>query len=204
MNGADSSAQAVPLPGFGSPVFDSQRAFRGLLDALARPGTVVELAASAGTPRDWPAAMATVALTLIDLDTPVWLDGAAGNDEARRFVAFHCGCPVVGAPGEAAFALVAAPHAMPRLEAFRGGGEADPHTAATVVIACAAFEGGPRVTLSGPGIDGSIDVMPDIGLPDFWAQWARNHRRYPVGVDVLLVSGARILGLPRSVRAKTA
>lgn len=201
---ASGAGQAIPLPGFESPVFDAQRAFRGILEALSRPGVVVDLARPAAAPPCWPAAMAAVALTLLDLDTPVWLDGAAASEEALRYLAFHCGCPLAGSPDEGAFALVAAPDGMPPLDAFRPGGEADPDGAATVVVACASLDGGPRVVLSGPGVDGTVTVAPAVPAAGFWDQWARNHRRYPQGVDVLLTSGTKVLGLPRSVRAEPA
>ena len=41
--------QTVPssLPGFGSPVHDSQQIFRAALDAFAHPGRIVDVTASA-------------------------------------------------------------------------------------------------------------------------------------------------------------
>ena len=60
------------LPGFADPVHDSQQTFRALLDALAQPGlyqTTVAVAPPAGlTP-----SCAAAALTLLDLETTVWL-----------------------------------------------------------------------------------------------------------------------------------
>ncbi len=47
-------------------------------------------------------ATAAVLLTLVDADTTLWLDGAAGA--AREWVAFHCGAPAAG-PAEARFAV---------------------------------------------------------------------------------------------------
>jgi alpha-D-ribose 1-methylphosphonate 5-triphosphate synthase subunit PhnH len=36
--------------------------------------------------------------------------------------------------------------------------------------------------------------------PDFAAQWSANRALFPRGIDLLLVSGADIVGLPRTGR----
>lgn len=195
------TAERLPDPGFADPVFDAQESFRAILDALSRPGRIATLAMplSAAAPLS-PAATA-LALTLCDHDTPVWLDGAAA--EAASFLRFHCGCPIVAQPAEAAFAFIATPAAMPALHAFAIGEDRYPETATTVVIDLPSLAGGPVVRLTGPGIESAALIAPR-GLPeDFWAQMAANRALFPLGVDVVLASDGRALGLPRSVKVES-
>jgi alpha-D-ribose 1-methylphosphonate 5-triphosphate synthase subunit PhnH len=76
------------------------------------------------------------------------------------------------------------------------GSDLYPDDGATVIIR-ARFGIGLAVRLTGPGVDGSVTVQVD-GLPDgFWA--ARASRiRYPMGFDLFLLDGDRLVGIPRS------
>src|SRR4051794_12499917 len=81
-------------PGFADPVTSAQACFRAVLDAMARPGrikTVPEVAA----PAPVCAAAGAVLLTLVDPETPLWLDPKAVA--ARAWIAFHTGAPLEGA-----------------------------------------------------------------------------------------------------------
>ncbi len=185
-----------PLPGFAEPVFEAQRTFRCLLDAMARPGTLGRIETGLAPVPPLSVAAAALALTLFDATTAVWLDRRAGSPEALRFLAFHCGCPLAAAPDEAAFALIAG--AMPSLAAFHPGDALYPDSSATLILDVPALAGGGEVALRGPGIAGRAKVAPRVA-PSFWRQMAENHARFPLGVDVVLCSGAALLGLPRSV-----
>ena len=65
------------LPGFAEPAVDSQRVFRAVLDAMARPGMLVRVPATIEPPAPLGIATGAVLLALADQDTNVWLDGAA-------------------------------------------------------------------------------------------------------------------------------
>ena len=54
------------LPGYGDPVDASQRVFRGLLDALSRPGTIVRLTPPPDFPTPLVPAAAAIGLSLLD------------------------------------------------------------------------------------------------------------------------------------------
>jgi alpha-D-ribose 1-methylphosphonate 5-triphosphate synthase subunit PhnH len=63
-----------------------------------------------------------------------------------------------------------------------------------------SLTGGPDLVLRGPGINDHWLAAPQ-GLPaDFLAQWADNRVLFPRGVDLLLVSGGQVMGLPRTTR----
>jgi alpha-D-ribose 1-methylphosphonate 5-triphosphate synthase subunit PhnH len=183
--------------GFADPVREAQGCFRALLEATARPGTLAELALPT-PPAPLPEAMAALALTLIDADTPVWLDAHAASGAAPAWLRFHCGCRIVSRLEDAAFALVAGPAAMAELARLPAGTDEYPDRGATAVIAITGFGAGDALRLSGPGIAGHATLRVS-GLPaGFVAARAANHALFPRGVDHVLVAGTTAVSLPRS------
>jgi alpha-D-ribose 1-methylphosphonate 5-triphosphate synthase subunit PhnH len=182
--------------GFADPVLDAQRTFRAVLDAMAHPGRVVSLA-PLDAPAPLGAAAAAVCLTLLDLDTPVWLDPAAATADVVAYLRFHCGAPVVGAPAAARFAVVADPARMPTLGAFAGGTDERPDLSAMLVIQVTALTGERGARLTGPGIEGEA-LLEVVGAPALWRDWRANTGRFPRGVDVILCAGAHLAALPRT------
>lgn len=192
----------APRPGFADPVFDAQRAFRGLLDAMARPGTIASLTVELDAPPPLSVAATAVALTIFDHETPLWLDNHAAGSDVMSFLAFHCGCPITKDPADAAFAIVAEPAAMPALDRFAVGSDTYPDSSTTVVIDVPSLEEGPAIGLTGPGIDGRATVAP-VGLPaDFWDWLALNRTLFPLGVDIILTSRDAVTCLPRTTKAE--
>ena len=190
-----------PIPaGFSRPVFESQSAFRTVLQAMSAPGRPVPMPVRAQGPAGWSGAMAALVLTLCDMDTPLWLDPAAASAEALRFLRFHCACPVHETPVGAAFAVILDPGSMPPLTTFASGNAEYPERSATLLLAVPSFEAsGRRARIHGPGIAGSGE-LPLAWLPaGFTAQWRVNSALYPCGVDVILAAPDAIVGLPRTI-----
>jgi alpha-D-ribose 1-methylphosphonate 5-triphosphate synthase subunit PhnH len=191
-------APALAL-GFADPVTESQRVFRALMDALARPGTVHRLETALRPPAPLTPELACVALTLADHEAPLWLDAPlAQATEVAQYLRFHTGAAIVTDPGEAAFALVADPVNGPAFEAFAPGGAEYPDRSTTIVFSVTriADKGGFR--LKGPGIltCAELDVAPLP--PDMPERLEANRRLFPRGVDCLFVAPGRVAGLPRS------
>ena len=183
-------------PGFVDPPRGAQAAFRRLLEAMARPGTVTVLDAPPAPLPLAPAAGA-IALTLCDADTPVWLDAALGAPEVTGWLRFHTGCRIVAAPEHAAFAFAADPAALP-LDRLPAGSDEFPDRSATAVLQVAGLDEGVSLRLAGPGIDTEATLRAR-GLPPGFVAWrAANHARYPRGLDVILVAGVSLAALPRS------
>ncbi len=179
--------------GFTDPVGDAQRCFRAVLDAMAHPGRVHAVPPPDVPPPLAPAAGA-VLLTLVDHETPLWLEPTL--DGARAWIGFHAGAPIVGDPGQAAFVLAAA---LPALEGLCPGTHETPETSATVILQVAALDRGRAWRLSGPGLRAPASLSVD-GLPaDFAAMWRANRALYPCGVDLILCCGDRVAALPRTV-----
>lgn len=189
-------------PGFLDPVRESQAVFRRVMDAVARPGTLADLAFAVDGPPGLDCAAAALALTLFDFETPVWLDPTLAGGDAESWIRFHAGCPLTDDPSTAAFAVVTRAETCPPLAAFNPGDAKYPDRSTTVVLQVLGLEGGEAVTLTGPGIRDQAVIAPR-GLPDgFWAQVQANHGRFQFGVDLMLVAGSRLLALPRSTRVE--
>ena len=62
------------VPGFSEPVLASQAVFRTVMEAMARPGQIAEIGVALAPPAPLGIAAAALALTLLDFETPVWLD----------------------------------------------------------------------------------------------------------------------------------
>ena len=197
------SINAPLLPGLADPVLDSQRVFRAVLDALARPGQIIPAPIAPEAPRPMTGVAAALALTLLDFETPVWLDDEMGAGGVAEYLRFHCGMPLAATPADAQFALVADPAQMPSLDAFNQGIAEYPERSTTLILQVPALSGGRAVTLRGPGIDGQASLAV-AGLPDsFWPQWAENRALFPCGVDVILAGPGAYAALPRTTRVET-
>ncbi|WP_108658445.1 phosphonate C-P lyase system protein PhnH [Acuticoccus kandeliae] len=181
---------AILEGGFRDATLDAQRVFRAVLSALAEPGTVHDLGEAARPPLPLTPALGALALALCDAETPVWL---APSYEGRPgdWITFQTGARVTPERAAAAFAFLDAPD----FDAFPIGTETYPDRSATLILP-AAFTG-TTFTLRGPGIEASRDVA--LALPaEFAARWQANRALFPCGLDLILVDGARIMGLPRT------
>jgi alpha-D-ribose 1-methylphosphonate 5-triphosphate synthase subunit PhnH len=185
--------------GFADPVLAGQRAFKAVMNALARPGTIQRLPSEARPPAPLPQGLAEVALTLCDHDTTVWLDAALVAENAVvDWLRFHTGTNLLEAPDAADFAFVIG--ALPPLGSFALGSDEYPDQSTTIVLALPSLTAGPALTLRGPGIKDTTIISP-AGLPgDFLRQWGENREQFPRGVDLLLVGPEGLIGLPRTTR----
>jgi alpha-D-ribose 1-methylphosphonate 5-triphosphate synthase subunit PhnH len=189
----------IALPGFADPVGDAQSTFRSVLDAMARPGRLHHAGQTLAAPEPLDRATAAVLLTLVDNETPVWLDPA--TMPARDWLAFHCGARIVDAPDKAAFALGLS---LPDLEALPAGTHEIPESSATLILQVHALGTGTRYRLSGPGLRAPAPLSI-AGLPgDFARIWRQNHALYPRGVDLVLCADTALAALPRSVSIEEA
>ncbi|WP_374629213.1 phosphonate C-P lyase system protein PhnH [Pannonibacter indicus] len=185
--------------GFAEAPIEAARAFRCLLEALARPGTIHMLDA-AQPPLPVSPAAGTVLLTLADTTTPVFLAGDADCEAMRGWITFHTGAPVLTAASLEAgadaasirFALGRLEDLKPFMEQFSIGDPDYPDRSATLVLEVErlAAEG---CRLTGPGIaDEALLNLPD---PELFRQ---NHALFPLGLDFFLTAGRQIAGLPRT------
>jgi alpha-D-ribose 1-methylphosphonate 5-triphosphate synthase subunit PhnH len=179
--------------GFADPVHDAQSCFRAVLDAMAHPGRIAGVTGLAAS-SPLGAAACSVLLTLVDHETPLWLDPDLVS--ARKWIEFHCGAPIVTRQEACAFAMAMS---LPDLERLPAGTHESPETSATVVCQVESFDKGKSFRLSGPGLREPATLIVN-GMPRGFATiWRRNHALFPLGIDLILCAGDRLTALPRTV-----
>ncbi|QRM32359.1 phosphonate C-P lyase system protein PhnH [Microvirga sp. VF16] len=194
------NSEVISAP-FRNPIHEAQQAFRALLSATSRPGTIVELPVPPASPQPLGPTLSAIALTLLDDTTPVWLDATLATEAVLRYLRFHTGARVVSDPKQAAFGIIGSPQNLTDFRLFSYGDAAYPDRSATLVLQVPSLTGGSTVSLAGPGIETSISVTP-AGLPSwFWHRWNENAASYPIGVDVILADDRSVIGLPRTIKA---
>lgn len=192
----------APTKGFADPVFDGQRCFRAVMNAMAHPAKIMPVDGVAEPPAPLSPVAAAVAITLFDRDTPIWLDPPlAESPDVRGWLTFHTGAPVITELAEAAFAVTANVPQTPALIAFAQGSDRYPDRSTTLVLQVDTLDhNGPWLT--GPGIPGSSRLGFTPIPPKFWNNFASNRALFPRGVDVVLVGPQCLAALPRSTRVE--
>ncbi len=181
-------------------VFDTQKLYRRMLDAMARPGTVVALPRLDIYPPPGLSAHASVlAFTLLDGDTT--FATLPANELWQEYLAVNTGARPA-APADAEFIILAGHQYGPQLAAARRGDLLAPEQGATIFVMVDALEddrGELKLTLTGPGVDGQATVFV-TGLN--WSNLENIlslNQEYPLGVDCLLTDkNGRLTALPRS------
>lgn len=187
--------------GLADPVRSAQAAFRAILEATSRPGTVQPIGVDVAPPPPLSPAAAAVALTLCDQDTPVWLDAVLrASQDVAAWLRFHCGTKIVDDSAAASFAFAADPSGLPSFDSFNLGSADYPDRSTTIVLCVDSIQAGRELILEGPGIK-SRQSFRAAPLPDdFGARLTANRSLFPRGVDLILASANEVAALPRSVR----
>ncbi len=187
--------------GFADKVLSAQSTFRSVMDAMARPGSVHRIEASAGVPAPMMRGSAAIALTLFDQDTPVWLDARmSATSDVAKWIKFHTSAPVIAGSAVCSFALVADAPGLPDFEKFSLGTAEYPDRSTTIILQVASLTEGPVYELRGPGIEGVASLRATIDLPDWLDRLALNATLFPRGIDLVLVADDAIVAIPRTTR----
>lgn len=195
------SACSHLLPGFLDPVIESQRTFRLILKAISHPGRVIPLEVELKAPPPLYPTTAAICLTLLDPETPLWIEGGA-SQEITEWLRFHCGCPLMDSPTVANFGLIPQGFEDCSFDQFCIGEEEFPERSATLMIQISGFKVEAGRSWKGPGIK-TEEHLQVLGLSDtFWKFWHRNHTLYPLGVDVFFISPSAMVGLPRTIEVR--
>jgi alpha-D-ribose 1-methylphosphonate 5-triphosphate synthase subunit PhnH len=182
--------QAPPLSGgFTDPAIGSAHAFRSVMEAMARPGTLQDIE-GASPPAPLSPAMGAVLLTLCDTATPVYLTGDMDCDAVRAWLSFHTGAASVG-PAHCMFA-VGTWNALLPLSVYPVGTSEYPDRSATLIVACDELSA-TGAALTGPG----IKDQATLSLPEV-EPFQANRSLFPLGLDFIFTCGGRLAALPRS------
>jgi len=191
-------AEISDLPGFDDRVMCSQRIFRMLLDATSNPGKVIDSHIPLSAPAPLLATSAAICLTLLDRETPLWLDAKADQPQVREYLRFHCGCKLAARAKEAQFALIADAQGIPPLEQFELGTEEEPERSATLIIQVEALSSEGELKLTGPGIEATRRLHIASFPPSLLQQMILNQDLFPRGLDFVFASPNQVAAIPRS------
>lgn len=186
-------------PGFSEPVHQSQATYRLILEAMAFPGRIGTGRFGLNRDQRMHAATAALCLTLLDGETPLWLQEGCAPSLAP-WLSFHCGCPLVEEPAAAAFALILRPGAMPPIDRFSMGSATHPERSTTLILQLETLQEGEDMILSGPGIQATTGLVVQSLPASFWEQRRQIGDLYPQGVDILMTCGHRLAALPRTTQ----
>jgi alpha-D-ribose 1-methylphosphonate 5-triphosphate synthase subunit PhnH len=187
--------------GFADKVLSAQSTFRSVMDAMARPGGVQRIAATAGAPRAMMRGAAAIALTLFDHDTPVWLDPQMSETaDVTKWLKFHTGAPVTANSSICSFAMIGDPRTLPALDRFAFGSNEYPDRSTTLILQVESLAQGQTLELRGPGIDGTAVLQAAIQPADLFERLEINRTLFPRGIDVVLVADDVIVAIPRTTR----
>ena len=191
--------QSAMAAGFTDPVIEGQAAFRAVMDAMARPGTIHDLGHRLAPPPSLMPGAAAAILAMCDFETTLWLSPSL-RGTVGGYLRFHTDAPLTEQPDQSAFALLDLAADDLTLADFAQGLPDYPDRSTTIIVQTPSLVTGAPLTVSGPGI-ATTSVLHIAGLPDDFAnQWTANRAGFPLGVDLVFVSGRQLVALPRSSR----
>ena len=186
---------------FTLPVQDAQHSFRRLLKAMSEPGVIVALHQLKHGWQPLNIATTSVLLTLADNDTPVWLSNTLHNDIVSQSLRFHTNAPLVEQPQQATFAVASDTISSEQLNALCEGSAVAPETSATLIVQVPSLSGGRMLRLTGAGIAEERMIAPQLPNCILHELTERPHP-FPLGVDLILTCGERLLAIPRTTHVE--
>jgi alpha-D-ribose 1-methylphosphonate 5-triphosphate synthase subunit PhnH len=178
-------------------VFDSQRVFRLLLEAMSNPPRIVNIQEYADKLQAPPSVFLAIAVTLLDSEVSFY----AGNDPRLADEIVSLTLAKRATLPTADFIFVSDAGALARVfQEAKCGAPADPHRSATLIVR----DDGDRdceITLRGPGIDGQTAAFVSERVKTALQTRDLQCYEYPQGVDVLFVTDAgAVWAAPRLLR----
>jgi len=177
-------------------VQDAQHSCRRLLKAMSEPGVIVALHQLKHGWQPLNLATTSVLLTLADKDTLVWLSNPLHNDFVIQNLRLHTRATLAEQPQLATLTLADETLSAVELDALFAAAAAQLATRITLIVQVSGLSGGRMLRLTGPGIHEERMIAPQLPHCIVHALADRLHA-IPLGIDLLLTHGERLLALPR-------
>jgi alpha-D-ribose 1-methylphosphonate 5-triphosphate synthase subunit PhnH len=191
------------------PVHDAQRCFRKIMEAMASPGSIVELGEEASrVDIELPICkgLLLVALTLLDSESSFAVTTADRRDWTlqivrgitREIARLSYAKAAPAADADFVLALGRGKAVAEAIASARPGTLLDPQLGATVLAEAGRLDREGPLLLTGPGIESSSRIGVDLD-PSWIAERERKNLEFPLGVDLILVDSlSRLAALPRT------
>jgi alpha-D-ribose 1-methylphosphonate 5-triphosphate synthase subunit PhnH len=189
-------------------VFDAQRHFRSILDSMARPGKINPLdPVQLDPPPGLNTASVLVAFALMDASTTFEVVNMHSGEGA--YLAANTNA-VRSQMSDASFIFAAASEPAEMLDDADCGTLLYPDTSATLVLGIeeasdAPLAGGLRLTVEGPGVDGTAVLFVRGVNPDLLLALQARNAEFPMGLDAILTfapanAAPCVVCLPRTAK----
>jgi len=177
-------------------VFDSQKVFRLILEAMSNPARVVNIKEYADKLYgDYPALLA-VAMTF--LDNEVSFNTCENRQLSDDIISLTLARREKISSADFIFVCQAS-DIKDAIENAKCGTLADPHKSATIIIQDDSELAG-QLKFSGPGIKNCVEVQATKIVKDTIALRDVQHYEYPQGIDLIFISsGGELFAIPRLV-----
>lgn len=170
-------------------IFDSQRHFRTILDAMARPGTIHRIKdQQINPPDDLHRVSAYIGFALLNAEVTFYIDGV------RKQIAYYFTINTFSRESlcsEANFLFLTGSSSTDIIDTAKSGNLLYPERGATLVIDIDTVSSVPLVhghglTLQGPGVENEISFFIEGISLSLIAAIKEKNEEFPLGVDVIL------------------
>lgn len=181
--------------------FDTQKVFRELLDAMAKPMTLHSVGSEAEKFGKEDGVLLAAGCTVLDNEMGFYVEK---NVQLRDELA-DLTLAGVTVPCEADYIFLSAPLNYESIRVLFDGAKkgtlSDPHLSATFFIVCDCLTGEIEARVKGPGIEG----IKTVYLPEYIYRICTMHGAYaadyPCGIDLVFVTNAgELMTFPRLCR----
>lgn len=183
-------------------VFDCQKVFKGVMNAMAKPGTIISIDEHSSKLAEKDNVALAIAMTFMDNRSTYYVEG---NEELTTEIREKTMAVKTGLEN-ADYVIVpdtesAEGHFEQLLACAKTGTLPEPHKSATVMVCLKEFAGENKVVLEGPG----INVSREITLPDAGIAWLRKRTEmkyeFPCGTDIVFYTDkGEIMAIPRTTK----
>ncbi|HAX8753315.1 TPA: phosphonate C-P lyase system protein PhnH, partial [Escherichia coli] len=114
---------------------------------------------------------------------------------------FHTNAPLVNQPKQATFAVTDEAISSEQLNALSTGTAVAPEAGATLILQVTSLSGGRMLRLTGAGIAEERMIAPQLPKCILHELTERPHP-FPLGIDLILTCGERLLAIPRTTHVE--
>lgn len=184
-------------------VHDGQQVFRELLSAMSNPGSKRSIRKQSEKFTDTYAVLTAIGCTILDNEQKMYVE--KNQELASRLHNFTL-CRN-GHLGEADYVFLSAEMNYGSMEEIlknvKKGSYADPQDSATLFVLCQELEGKTDMTISGPGVEGSLKVKVSRYIKTIVKLRQSMEMEYPLGVELVFVDPyGEIMCIPRLCEIK--